>query len=137
MKKKHFLIITTFVLTISGCNQIDSVKASESNNNICHELPNFIIINKTQIDDSTFIVNCYLDDNSIHQFMDGEVSVNIIPIITNQNNGKIIYVDKKTLVGIDTVKLNLIKNNDKVFYSIMFPSPKGGDVTISKGLKIE
>jgi len=132
LNKKGCLLIVCIVF-FACCNnkQSDKELNKAGEETKCIELPNFII-NKKQINDKTIVIECYLDDNSIHQFKDGEHPVNIIPIIRNETKNEELFIDKKTLVGYDTIDS---PNTTKLEYSIMFPSPKGGDVRIYKVLQ--
>jgi hypothetical protein len=136
MKILKFIFIGLVIISCNP-NETKNELTNDNKNKTCHELPDFIIIKKSQLNDSTFIINCHLDDNSIHQFMDGAAKVNIVPIMTNETNQKKLSINKESLVGIDTVRLNQADNESMIYYSITFPSPKGGDVTITKGIKIK
>jgi hypothetical protein len=134
---KIYSIIIIGLITL-GCSKNNSSEITSKNErDKCHELPAFIIEKESTIGDSTIIVNCYLDDNSIHNFMDGNAPVRIVPKMMNEDTKKELYVDKEKLIGFDTVRLSTINQENTILYSVKFPSPKGGTVTISRGIDLK
>lgn len=123
---KNLIVTAIVILFLYSCEY-------EKKQNDCVELPSLDVSVMKRID-SMLILRIELSDNSVHRFKDGDIDINVVPIYRNDSKEGMIWVNKEELYALDTIKFN--NQNEEVSYSIIFTSPKGGDVTLSRVFNI-